>query len=137
MTLYMPQEETPYGTLRTYGDQQSVTVTIVHGGRSLATINADRTLVDGHDGWWIARALVTKPENRSKGIGSFILARLKRSIEAVSDCHVLLVAPGGYSNEMDRQFAFYARNGFVPTDSEDLLIHEWVPGLSNDRAGEK
>lgn len=123
----MDLDRTPFGNLAAYGDTRSQVVSILADGRSIATVSADRVLLDGIDGWWINRALVRSPERRSRGLGSFILTRLKRSIERVSDCRVMLVSPSGYSGETKKQYAFYERNGFVPSDTPGLLICTWEP----------
>lgn len=135
--MHLP-EPTPFGDLAAYGNERSQAVTVMRGGRSVATISADRVVVEGIDGWWISRALVRLPDDRSRGLGSFILRRLRSSIDAISDCRVMLVGPGGYSNESARQHAFYERNGFAPIiGTPGLLMHTWeqLPGEVTDVRG--
>jgi GNAT superfamily N-acetyltransferase len=116
-------EESPFGLMRVIATPTSATVTIIARGKSVATISADFVeLLPSVWGWWINRALVTDPATRGAGIGTFVLKRLKRAVEAVSEVRVFLVSPGGYTNDTDRQFRFYTKNGFRAVEgSPDLL----------------
>jgi len=79
--------------------------------------------------WWVARVLVSKPEDRGKGYGSQVLqAALKAIMEKTGGVGRVIVAPGGYDND-DRKFTFYVKNGFRQV-VEERGIFEWrqIPG---------
>jgi len=64
------------------------------------------------DHWFINRVLVQPVEIRSKGIGSFLLQTLIREIKK-TDIKRIIVAPGGYAEDLSKQKKFYKENGFV------------------------
>jgi GNAT superfamily N-acetyltransferase len=65
--------------------------------------------------WWVNRVLVQPESARCKGIGGRLLEALKQAVAEVGGTH-LLVTPGGYSNEWERQFKFYRAHGFKDAD---------------------
>ncbi len=72
--------------------------------------------------WWISRVNV-KEIDRNKGIGS---AMLKMAIEAVLEQEEveIVVAPGGYNEDYNKQINFYKKNGFVETEENGLLVYK-------------
>jgi GNAT superfamily N-acetyltransferase len=72
--------------------------------------------------WWISRVLV-QPHARGKGLGSRLLARLVLAIKEAGGSAVV-VAPGGYNANYNRQVRFYEVNGFKMVDPEGLYRME-------------
>jgi hypothetical protein len=72
--------------------------------------------------WWISRVNVQGAE-RGKGIGSQLL---QKAIEEVLsfDPTEIIVAPGGYGEEPERQINFYKKNGFVKINNNGLMSFE-------------
>lgn len=56
----------------------------------------------------------------NKGIGLIFLKKLVESIPSNSE---IIVSPGGYLTDKDKQFKFYLKNGFSKTDDENILIY--------------
>jgi GNAT superfamily N-acetyltransferase len=65
--------------------------------------------------WWVSRVLVQPPNARGKGLGGRLLEKLKRAERDTGGTR-LLVTPGGYSNEWERQDKFYRAHGFRDAD---------------------
>ena len=87
---------------------------------TISIANIDH-IADGR--WWISRVNVQGYEKGS-GIGSKLL---KKAIEEVFKQDALaniIVAPGGYDNETEKQFNFYKKNGFIDSDEKGLLIYK-------------
>lgn len=95
-------------------DGHSLGITLIAdtaaGAQSLGTVSADNFLY-GPGCYWISRFLVHEPY-RGRGIGSFMLTELKRLAADSDDFDSLVVEPGGYFEDPERQRAFYTRNGF-------------------------
>lgn len=72
-----------------------------------ATVSAD--LVDQ---WWINRVLVQPESNRGLGIGSHLLKMLKEEVKKQGGTKIV-VAPGGYDQNKDRQVRFYKKHNFI------------------------
>jgi GNAT superfamily N-acetyltransferase len=70
--------------------------------------------------WWISRAFVS-PKFRNQGVGSHIM---KLAIDEVKKHKgkLILVTPGGYEGNTQRQFNFYAKNGFSIPEKKQLPI---------------
>lgn len=110
-------------------------VIVTEGGRSVGTAQADQVepgMYHSEACWWIARVVVSRAEKRGAGIGTFMLKRLLETIAShPGGVRLLVVAPGGYSNESERQYRFYRKNGFV--DSGDIgLLMQRVEKRSDD-----
>lgn len=88
-----------------------------------------------NENWWISRALVKPTNYRSKGIGSKLLKILIDEIKKKNSKYIL-VTPGGYEDETEKQFRFYEKNGFVIPDKTQLpviLAHENIEHLNKIR----
>lgn len=82
--------------------------------------------------WWIARVLVSKSEERGKGLGSLALQRLLQLIVKQSSLPIR-VAPGGYNEDPAKQIQFYEKNGFDQVaDKPGLLEWAHAQSLSDD-----
>lgn len=77
------------------------------------------------DFWWVSRVLVGLPEFRGQGLGSLAVQRMLEKIASQSQLPIR-VAPGGYTNETEKQFRFYEKNGFKRVEGEPGLL-EWRP----------
>lgn len=89
------------------------------GVRDTGTAEAD-DLGDGV--WWVARVLVQPPKNRGRGIGTELVRRMQREVVGFG-CKKLIVAPGGYDEDHERQRGFYLHCGFVQ-DEKDSMVWE-------------
>lgn len=87
--------------------------------RNRAVAEASKT---GTYSWFINRVLVQPEELRSKGIGSILLKRLISEIRK-TDAKQIIVTPGGYAMNQDRQFNFYKKNGFACMDNSAMHIN--------------
>jgi hypothetical protein len=86
--------------------EQSISVSIVENGR-LSIASADN-MMDGK--WWISR--VNVQGERGKGTGSKLLQRLVEEILKYGNTDVI-VTPGGYNEDEEKQFRFYKKNNFI------------------------
>ena len=101
---------------------ESISASYVKDGR-LSIASAD-FLVDAEQlgtKWYVSRVNVTDI-HRGNGIGSMLLKMLIESIKMSKNKHDIVVCPGGYENDQDRQINFYKKNGFVETKTKGLLI---------------
>lgn len=72
--------------------------------------------------WWISRVVVNPPNRRNEGIGGKLLEHLKEVIKKRGG-ETLLVTPGGYGEETERQVRFYRSHGFNNScDSYGVLL---------------
>lgn len=65
--------------------------------------------------WWVNRVLVQPASARCMGLGGQLLEKLKETVAQVGGTS-LLVTPGGYSDEWERQHKFYRSHGFQDAD---------------------
>jgi len=84
----------------------------------LSVASADNML-DGR--WWISRVNVQGVE-KGKGLGSQLLQKLISEILFYGETNII-VAPGGYHSDTEKQFNFYRKNGFINANEEGLLIY--------------
>lgn len=63
--------------------------------------------------WYVNRVRVEPPGIRGRGIGGRLLERLKAVLRENTEDYLLVVDPGGYGEDPDRQRAFYAKHGFM------------------------
>jgi len=68
--------------------------------------------------WWISRVLV-QPALRGKGLGTRLLRRLIKEIQK-QGAEAIIVAPGGYNANHNKQINFYVKNGFREIDPDGL-----------------
>lgn len=81
--------------------------------------------------WQICRTLVTPESGRSKGIGSYVLNLLIKEINKEKNTKIF-VFPGGYSDDKDKQFNFYKKNGFT-TPSIECFIECFEDVIEDER----
>jgi len=67
--------------------------------------------------WYINRCLVPESMGRGKGIGSSLLQSALQTILEIDPIAKIIVQPGGYNSDPDRQINFYTGNGFVLSES--------------------
>lgn len=100
---------------------ESCSATWVHAdgpGHGRGTCEASS--LGGPDQWYVNRALVQGQGNvRGLGIGSRLLSAVKTKAKEMGATR-LLVTPGGYGEDPDKQAHFYEKNGFVCTDERGL-----------------
>lgn len=104
--------------LNIYATETNISIIYLEGNVR-GTIGADLIPHEGGVAWWIARAIVSPPDNRGKGIGSQMMAAFKEAV-LKSSCKKCIVAPGGYGANRRAQFNFYLRNGFTKVTKELL-----------------
>jgi GNAT superfamily N-acetyltransferase len=75
------------------------------------------------DEWLVTRCLVKGP--RGRGVGSACLRAALQEAARLGAKRVI-VAPGGYEGDTERQVRFYTNNGFKPA-SEPAGALEWRP----------
>lgn len=99
--------------LITTSSSQNVSITLVNKGLPIATASADLMLTESErKEWYINRILVKHPQDRSQGIGSELLSRLKKEVKSQGG-DVLIVEPGGYGSDPLDLIRFYTKNGFI------------------------
>jgi acetyltransferase (GNAT) family protein len=96
----------------------SVYMTLPTEPRAVAVAEASRLLPE-KGGWYVNRVLVSKKEDRGKGLGSYVLGLLIQTVRRTKDFSLLLVEPGGYDNNVKAQRAFYRKNGFCLRKYQD------------------
>lgn len=95
----------------------SVSVMEVFSPLSSAVASAD--LYNQQGVWWISRVKV--PDKlQGVGVGSRLLKRLIEEVQK-QGAKAIVVAPGGYNSDPDRQVQFYVRNGFKPSEADEGL----------------
>jgi GNAT superfamily N-acetyltransferase len=94
------------------------------GGPRPAIVEASYTYDDDGPVWFVNRALVPKA-CRGQGIGSELL-KVVMAAAVEMGAKRLAVTPGGYENDTKRQFAFYERNGFKPSQGDEMML-VWEP----------
>jgi hypothetical protein len=105
--------------IRVNSSEFSVSVMTVNNGK-VSIASADN-LLDGR--WWISRVNVQGVE-KGKGVGSILLQRLLQEVLKLGQTKII-VSPGGYYEDKDRQFNFYKKNGFIESEeSSELLIYK-------------
>lgn len=74
------------------------------------------------DVWWVSRVLVYH-KTRGKGLGSRLLQRLVEEVRGYG-AKAVVVAPGGYGANHNKQIRFYEKNGFKEMDKDGLYRME-------------
>lgn len=105
------------GELHISSTELNISVSLVENGR-LSTASADN-LMDGK--WWISR--VNVQGTRGNGTGSRLLKTLVDEILKYGKTEII-VAPGGYAEDEEKQFRFYKKNNFVETDEPKLFKYK-------------
>jgi GNAT superfamily N-acetyltransferase len=100
-------------------NKNNVAISLVNNNQvSVAGID---NLMDGR--WWISRVNVQGAE-RGNGIGSMLLKKAIEEVLKHDASAEIIVAPGGYGGDTDRQYNFYRKNGFVDANEEGLLKYK-------------
>lgn len=123
--------EGTFGKFAVISIESYASVMLLERGRSMAVVQADHVspgIFYKSACWWIARAFVHETK-RGKGIGSAMLLTLLAEISGMSSDPVV-VAPGGYSDDIDRQRKFYISAGFLDVAEEPGLLLWCAPGKS-------
>lgn len=124
-------ERTSFGPMFIVGASGSLSVMLTNsdGARVRSRAAASADFMAHENWWWIGRVLVVKDEDRGKGVGSLILQRLLKEITTslIAEAGNIVVphavvAPGGYSDNIDGQMRFYLKNGFEQVAGEDGLL---------------
>lgn len=89
---------------------------LVNGCRSVAEANPWPCL--GERTWWVSRVFIHRTM-RGQGLGSLMVGHLVKEIFQ-KGAKAIVVAPGGYNSNYNRQVNFYVKNGFKPTTDVGL-----------------
>jgi GNAT superfamily N-acetyltransferase len=76
-----------------------------------------------NDHWNIARAVVLPQEARNCGIGTKMLKAFFLEVKK-SVIKKVIVYPGGYEGQTEKQFNFYLKNGFKVGENSHELVWE-------------
>lgn len=80
--------------------------------------------------WWVSRVLVQPSTARSHGVGGKLLELLLGALKEENPTARVVVAPGGYNMKLEKQVAFYKKQGF--TDSAlGKHVLEWNAHLAS------
>ncbi len=71
--------------------------------------------------WFVNRVFIRNPLGRGRGLGSRLIKELQ-SLVASRGCKKLIVTPGGYNSDPEKQINFYRKNGF---EGKEELV--WMP----------
>jgi GNAT superfamily N-acetyltransferase len=106
-------------TLHLTSTSQTVTVMLLDDSqrRSRGIASADWMVYADEAVWYVNRVLVTHEKDRGQGIGGMLLDRLLAEVCAQQDGPVI-VTPGGYGADPDRQERFYESHGFIRVEDE-------------------
>lgn len=101
---------------------------VVEGKVSIASID---NLKDGR--WWISRVNVQGAE-KGQGLGSKLLQEAITAVLSYGQVEII-VAPGGYSDDLERQINFYKKNGFEENDSDGVMSFRKTSKKKNKKEG--
>lgn len=119
---------------RIFCEEQAISVTVIEtyikndsvGTRPKGTAEACIfPSLKGH--WYTNRVLVTRKEERGKGLGSYLLTLLKATLQQQEGFVALMVEPGGYGTDPKKQINFYRKNGFIRKPKLGLNVYVWEP----------
>ena len=85
-------------------------------GFGLSVASADKI----GDIWHISRVNVHRAV-RGQGLGSKMLQRIIHEVKLHEVKCNIIVHPGGYNEDPERQFAFYKKNGFVERERGEYI----------------
>ena len=74
--------------------------------------------------WWLSRVVIRDPAARGKGLGRELVQTLQHTVAAHAKRGPIHVSPGGYTDDLVGQYAFYRRCGFVDAEDGGLV---WTP----------
>jgi GNAT superfamily N-acetyltransferase len=77
--------------------------------------------------WYLNRAIIRDPKARGRGVGTTLLTRLLQEV-AAQGCTRLIVEPGGYGADPQKQRRFYEKSGFRAFNTNGALV--WEPTWS-------
>ncbi len=103
--------------LKCVSSEQNISV-FYQAGASHRTSVAEANPFQSRTVWWVSRVLV-QPGLRGKGLGTKMLQRLIKEIQK-KGAEAILVAPGGYNSNINKQINFYTKNGFKEADPNGL-----------------
>lgn len=106
--------------------KQNVSISLVEENGKISVASADN-LLDGR--WWISR--VNVQGERGKGTGSKLLTKLILEVLKHGKTDIV-VAPGGYNEDEEKQFNFYKKNNFIETEEPKLLKYNVKTDLIKD-----
>lgn len=124
-------------SVRINSEDQAVSVTLIDTyikndavlTRPRGVAEASELPSQGPGYWYTNRVLVTRPEDRGSGTGSYLLTLLKATLQQHKGFVALLVEPGGYGVSPKKQINFYRKNGFVRAPKVGPNVYIWKPGL--------
>lgn len=118
--------ETTAEGVRVFCSDDTCTATLTDDGAVRSRAVADLNVLGNPFEWWVARVLVPDPTDRGKGLGSLVLrAALDAVLIPTGGMARVIVAPGGYDNDHERQRHFYEKNGFRSLGENQPM--EWRP----------
>jgi len=96
----------------------SISASYQHDAVGLSVASVDLVL----DLWYVSRVMV-REKYRGTGIGTKMLKSLIVEIKSRPDKGNIIVFPGGYDGDTEKQNAFYKKNGFIDGDVSGKLIY--------------
>lgn len=84
---------------------------IYYAGHDWPVSTASATNMNQDGKWYLNRIIVNKAE-RGRGFGTALLNKVKEKLCTLEDFSELIVEPGGYDSDPERQRNFYVKNGF-------------------------
>lgn len=99
--------------------EESISASYQNEEFGLSVASADK-IFDGT--WYVSRVMVNL-KHRGKKIGSLMLNKIIDEIKSRPDKGNIVVFPGGYSEDLEKQMNFYKKNGFVDGDKPGMLIY--------------
>lgn len=102
-------------------------------GDLMMPIRGDASATELEPGVWYLNRMLVQPESaRGQGLGTQLLNRLLESISSKPEFQHILVEPGGYGVDPERQLRFYTKYGFKL--NEDQTAYQWLKEYRDDQA---
>lgn len=104
--------------IRTNVSSGNICAYVIKNGR-ICTADCNPCFTEGENVWSISRVFVPD-QYRGKGIGKMLLDKMAEEVKNAGGKEII-VYPGGYSVDGERQKNFYKKNEFVETLIEGKL----------------
>lgn len=116
---------------KTYISNSEDSISVYHQDGHMISTGSVCKLPGPNSKWYISRVNVHH-KLRGKGIGTSILDKLIKAVMERQDRNDIVVTPGGYNEDPERQYQFYKKYGFVDhgnpftKDGPDVLIYKRI-----------
>jgi ribosomal protein S18 acetylase RimI-like enzyme len=84
-----------------------------------------------HPGEWYLNRAIIPAECRGRGLGTQLLKRLLEVLSAKENFVHVIVEPGGYGADINKQRRFYTKNGFKPVRAFNN-VYQWTKRETDD-----